>query len=62
MNYKKCDQNRKDCFAYCGAGKCFVLDDTKFNYPCPFYKTNQQLLREDPKSYREIKEGCLYVK
>ena len=44
MKYKRCEQNRHDCFA-CKNGRCRVLNDTHFikpythkTYTCPFYK------------------------
>ena len=44
MKYKRCEQNRRDCFA-CKGGKCRVLNNTRFirpltgkTYKCPFYK------------------------
>lgn len=43
MNYKRCEQKRRDCFA-CHYGKCLILNNTHFErfgkkYKCPFYKS-----------------------
>lgn len=48
-----CRQDRTDCFAYVKywnikSGYCKCLSDTRFNYPCPFYKTMTQAKRECP--------------
>ena len=59
MNYKRCEQKRRNCFA-CHYGKCLVLNNTHFEkggrkYKCPFFKeriegqtpTTEQLLEGD---------------
>lgn len=48
MKYKRCEQNRHDCFGCDCDGKCVVLNNTIFKrrngttYKCPFYKTVMQ--------------------
>lgn len=37
-----CRQNKIDCFAYCKGG-CKALGDTRFDYPCPFYKKEDEI-------------------
>lgn len=49
---EKCEQLRKDCFAYVNK-QCLVLNDTEFNYKCPFYKTKKQAY-QDAKTYNGI--------
>lgn len=39
-NPQMCVEKKTDCFAY-HDGKCVALSDTKFNRPCPFYKTRK---------------------
>ena len=44
---QKCRQQKTDCFAYM-KGVCKALKDTRFNYPCPFYKSVECVERECP--------------
>lgn len=37
-----CRQKKYDCFAYCN-GACKALGDTRFEYPCPFYKKEEEI-------------------
>ena len=37
--------NKGDCFA-CKEGKCDALVDNSFAKECPFYKTNEQVEKE----------------
>lgn len=49
----KCYEGNPDCFALNEYGSCMVLSDTKFkDHDCPFYKTEQQLLEENPVYYQ----------
>lgn len=43
----KCQQNRKDCFAYTESGRCICLKDTRFSYKCPFYKRFDEVYDEN---------------
>lgn len=47
----ECKQKRADCANYCNGG-CVALEDTDFDYRCPFYKTK----REVKKILEEIEE------
>lgn len=38
----ECKQGRSDCFAYFKGG-CKALGDTRFTYPCPFYKKEEEI-------------------
>ena len=40
---EKCEQLRKDCFAF-EENNCKVLSDTHFESDCPFYKTKEQFI------------------
>ncbi len=40
MKYAMCDQKMDDCFAYV-AGGCRLLSNTRFQKPCPFYKSGK---------------------
>ena len=52
MIHNKCHEWQPDCFAVTLDGKCTILDNTKFkNHNCPFYKTKEQLLEENPTYY-----------
>lgn len=43
MNCPYC--GKSDCFA-CDGGKCVVLVDNNFRRECPFYKTKEQVEKE----------------
>ena len=49
---KKCEQLRKDCFAF-EKNNCKVLSDTHFESDCPFYKNIKRHIA-DSKKYSEI--------
>lgn len=50
-NLKLCKDRNEDCFAYF-YGRCKALGDTNFcGKQCPFYKTIQQVIKEDPAFY-----------
>lgn len=58
MNYKRCEQKRRDCFA-CHYGKCLILNNTHFEkggrkYKCPFYKTTNS---SDIPTKKQLLEG-----
>lgn len=40
-------RGKLDCFAAQSGGRCRCLGDTS-KTPCPFYKTVEQVLEEDP--------------
>lgn len=44
-----CDPKGTECFAYM-KGRCKCLTDTNFKNTnhCPFFKTREQILKEDP--------------
>ena len=49
-----CDCNNRECFAH-EDGKCHALVDTDFGgKPCPFFKTREQIDREEHK--RQLRE------
>lgn len=43
--YPVCLQGRANCFGF-EELRCKVLDNTKFDYDCPFYKEEEQYKRE----------------
>ena len=61
-NFEECkDKHRKDCFA-CKNGLCLILNNTTFNRPCPFFKTEQEAEESTAKAMQRAKKlGYRYV-
>ena len=53
MILKKCRQNLVDCAFRTGDNniRCLILDDTRFEKVCPFYKTRATLMEQDPEYF-----------
>lgn len=62
---QRCRDYRPDCFAFCD-GKCMALNSTKFDKPCPFYKTisevgtYQEISMEMARQYKEDRKSIKY--
>lgn len=41
-NVDICRDAKIDCFGFGEFGRCKALDDTRFDKPCPFYKSARQ--------------------
>lgn len=51
------DCTNTDCWAHNSNDECRVLCRTEWNgKPCPFFKTRQQILEDDARSEKRIKE------
>jgi len=59
--YPKCLQERYDCFAIIGGGRCDCLLDTDFgDRACPFYKRGERLEPgKKPVTAREIETAVV---
>ena len=54
----KCLKGRTDCFGYGIGGVCKVVTDTRFNGPCPFFKTTKQRAEEHAQTLDKLeREG-----
>ena len=52
---KPCSRKEKDCHSISGTGKCTLLQDTKFNRPCPFYRSEDDIEQKDLKHFPTLR-------